>query len=467
VRGTILVNFWEIVRRAETTGPKVDQRDFDLECVSKKIMELQKEHDIHYDPKVIVPSDNGLADRTWQAAIELLLHSGIYYNQTGRVIKFTEDEIRDELRDAPSKITLGEGEDTVTIKSRGVEDSEPPIVFGGPFGCPMTEEMFVKINQAYAQEPLIDILFMPGHVERIEGMDVREHSPAEVQLARCSAERLREAVRRAGRPGMPIAGYAGGVTNENEVAASDPERGLRRFDIRNAAFLSELKVNSTILSMVAHYLNYGCPVSVGMVPLVGGFGGDPAGTAILATSYHIAARLIYKAIVCSLGPQHMKYGQQSNQYSLFVNSLAGQAVSRNSHILRSTTAAVSAYPPSTQNMLEGAAIALAAVVSGSNISGGPRPARTFAEKNLVSPLATRLFAEVGHAATGMKRENADEILKGIVNKYIDTMAFDKVEKGRPFQETYDPETLRPNKETMDLYLEAKKELKALGIERIT
>ena len=457
-----MVNFWEVIRRGEL-GPKVAERDFDMKHVALKIIELQKEHGIKYDPNVIIPSDNSLADSVWQAGIELLVHSGVYHTQTGRVIKVTEEEIKDELRHAPREFTLGEGLDRVTLRSRGVEDQEPPLVFGGPFGAPMTEELFVKINQAYAQEPLIDVLFMPGHLERIEGLDIREHSPTEVQAARCFAEWTREAIRRAGRPGMPVSCVGGGVTGVNEVAASDPDRGLRRFDTRGVNFLSELRVETQYLSKVAHYLNYGCPIRVGIVPFCGGFGGDPAGTAILAVAHHVAARLVYKGTICSFGPQHIKYGQQSNPHSLYLNSLAGQAISRNSQILRTTTATVSAYPPSEQNMIEGAAIALAAVVSGSHISGGPRPARTFAEKNLVSPLATRLFAEVGHAATRISRGEADGILKELIKKYVDRMTLDKVPKGRPFQETFNLATLSPTEETTKIYAETRGKLEALGV----
>lgn len=444
-------------------GLKVESRDFDMKYIAMKIIELQREHRIGYDPGVLVPKDNGLADSVWEAGLELLIHSGVYYNQTGRVIRFSEEEIKEELRDCPREITLGEGEDARRVKNRTVEDSEHPIITGGPFGAPITEELFVKINQAYAQEPLIDFLYMPGHLERIEGLDIREHSPTEVQAARCFAEWTREAIRRAGRPGMPVSCVGGGVTGVNEVAASDPERGLRRFDTRGVNFLSELRVETQYLSKVAHYLNYGCPIRVGIVPFCGGFGGDPAGTAILAVAHHIAARLVYKGTICSFGPQHIKYGQQSNPHSLYLSSLAGQAISRNSHLLRTTTATVSAYPPSKQNMLEGAAIALAAVVSGSHISGGPRPARTFAEKNLVSPLATRLFAEVGRAATRISREEADDILKELIKKYVDRMTLDKVPKGRPFQEIFDLATLRPTEESTKIYAETKGELEALGI----
>jgi len=98
--------------------------------------------------------------------------------------------------------------------------------------------------------------------------------------------------------------------------------------------------------------------------------------------------------------KHRKYGQQSNPHSLFVNSLAGPSPYLETHIsFAAQTAAVSAYPPSTQNMLEGAAIAAGSccpqkqhkAVALGLLGHSPR-------KNLVSPLATRLFAEVGYAA---------------------------------------------------------------------
>ncbi|HJX22977.1 MAG TPA: monomethylamine:corrinoid methyltransferase, partial [Candidatus Bathyarchaeia archaeon] len=123
-----MVDFWEVVRRAELTGPKVEGRDFDMKHVALKVVELQQEHGIKYDPEILVPNEGGLADDVWQAAIELLLHSGVYYAQTGRVIRFTEEEIMEEIRNSPKKLTLGEGEDEITVMSRDVDDTSPPKV---------------------------------------------------------------------------------------------------------------------------------------------------------------------------------------------------------------------------------------------------------------------------------------------------------------------------------------------------
>ncbi|HJX24345.1 MAG TPA: monomethylamine:corrinoid methyltransferase [Candidatus Bathyarchaeia archaeon] len=456
-----MVNFWEVVRRGEL-GPKVAERDFDMKHVALKIIELQREHCIKFDAKVIIPSDNGLADSVWQAAIELLVHSGVYYTQTGRVIKFTEDEIKDELMHTPDEFIMGAGEDTVKMMHRDVEDARYPLVFGGPHGAPVSEDMLVKLNQAYAQERLIDVLNHSGHLEWIEGVEIRADSPLEVQAAWVAAERTREALRRAGRPNMPVAAWSAGVTGVNEVVASNEERGMRRFDPRMVYWLPELKVDWANISKTAHYHAFGCPVYAVSLPLTGGLGGDPAGTAILTAAYHIANRLVFKATIAHLGPQHVKFGQQSNPHSLYMGSLAGQAISRNSNLLRVTSITVSGRPPSKQNLYEGAAGMLAWTVSGSDLNCGPRPARTL-YYNHVSPLAARFCAEIGRAAAGMKRDTARDIVKELLKKYQDYIDFEKAAKGSPFETFYDTNTLIPKRDYLQAYNEVKRELTDLGL----
>jgi hypothetical protein len=63
-----MVNFWEVIRRGEL-GPKVAERDFDMKHVALKIMELQREHSIKWDPDVIIPSDDSLADKIGRAHV--------------------------------------------------------------------------------------------------------------------------------------------------------------------------------------------------------------------------------------------------------------------------------------------------------------------------------------------------------------------------------------------------------------
>ncbi|MEM3754198.1 MAG: monomethylamine:corrinoid methyltransferase [Candidatus Bathyarchaeia archaeon] len=456
-----MVSFWEIVRRSES-GPIVSEKEFDINFIGSKILELQKEYDIRYDPENLIPIDDDLVDKVWQAAIDLLLHAGVYHLGTKRCIRFSEEEIKDELKTTPRKIKLGIAKDEVEVISRKVEDSNKPVIFGGPHNAPVSENLFIKLNQAYAQERLINVLLMPGQIQSIEGMMVRAGSALEVQAARCYGEWARSAIRKAGRPNIAIVAWAGGVTSLNELAASDPENGLRRLDPRCVIFMPELKVDDLNLSKAAYYLSHGCPIYCAFLPLIGGFAGDPAGTAIIAVAYHIASRVVFKASILHFGPQHLYYHQQSNPQSIFMNSLAGQAVSKNSSLIRVTSATVSARPFTEQIHYEGAAIALASVTSGSHVVGGPRPAKTLF-LNHVSPLDTRVYAKVSIAASKIKKEDANEIIKELIKKYEDKIELDKAPIGKPFEECYDLETLTPKKDYVELCNKVEKELIELGI----
>ena len=91
----------------------------------------------------------------------------------------------------------------------------------------------------------------------------------------------------------------------------------------------------------------------------------------------------------------------------YIKELDGQIIATTSH---TTTG----RPGSAQYAQEFSALALTAVTSGSNVSG-PRPTEPMGYNN-VSPLMARLFAEVAHAAAGMKREQAADIVEQLHGK---------------------------------------------------
>jgi len=439
----------------------VTERDFDLNHVSKQVFQLAKEHEINYDRERIIPNDNSLADDLWEAGLSLFLRSGIYYLSTRRIIRFTEDEVKEALRGLAGKIAVGEGKDRREITNRVVEDPKFPTIFAGPFGADVSQEMFIKLNQAYAQEPSIDVLFMPGHLSKIKGVAIRVNSPLEVEAALRSAQWTRKAIELAGREGMPVAVQASGISGLAEMVASNPEWGFRRSDPRAVLFLPELKTSDPFMARAAHYIDYGCPIYGGFTTLIGGYGGGPNSTAIAAIAHHIAALLVFKADIVHLGPQHILLGQQSNPMSLWEASITAQAVARNSRIIRTTSATVSGRPFSKQMFYEAAALAVSAAVGGSNLSG-PRSAKPIYE-NHVSPLDARFFAEVGRAATRIKREDANDIVKELLKRYEDKIRFEKAPVGKPFEECYNVQTLTPKEEYVELYSEAKKEMENLGV----
>ena len=451
------MSFKEIAKRAET-GPLMDANDFLMQRVAANVTKLQKKYGIKWDGKTLVNLDDDLADRCWAAGKELLLTAGLYSANSHRVIEFTAGEVEQQLRFVPERLTMGQGKDTATITHRGVEDPQLPFVFSGPFNADTHESMFVRLNEAFAQERVIDCLFLPGYLKQLDGLMIRPNSGLSSRAAVLYGQWAREAVRRAGRPGMPICGHA--VMAANEIACTNEAWGLRQTDPRAMVLLSELQVDDVTMTRLGYYLSYGCPIYVAFTPLVGGYGGGPDGTAIVATASYVASVML-EAEICHLGPQHIKYKQQTNNHSLFVGSLANQAAARNSHIIATTSHTTAGRPGSDQYPYEFSALALAVVPSGSHVSG-PRPAEPLGFNN-VSPLMARLFAEVARAAAGMTRAQAAVIVEALYSKYKDKLIFDEAPKGRPFQELYDVDTLTPTPEHQALYDAVKEELVRLGV----
>jgi methylamine--corrinoid protein Co-methyltransferase len=78
-----------------------------------------------------------------------------------------------------------------------------------------------------------------------------------------------------------------------------------------------------------------------------------------------------------------------------------------------------------------------------------------------SPLECRFMAKVAHAAEKISRQEADPIVKALMDKYRDGQKEMRI--GKPFNEIYDLNTLQPTAEWMNLYNQACEELERLGL----
>jgi methylamine--corrinoid protein Co-methyltransferase len=117
--------------------------------------------------------------------------------------------------------------------------------------------------------------------------------------------------------------------------------------------------------------------------------------------------------------------------------------------------------PGTKELLyEVAAMTVMGAASGTCAMIGPRSNAGVHNGN-VSGLEARFMAEVGHAAAGMPRKQADELVTWLVDKYKDTL--DKRPIGKHFTEVYDLKTVKPKPEWLAMYEEVKDELRARGL----
>ena len=110
------VSFWEVLERSRA-GEKVEEKVFDM-SIFKAVQRLSKEYCITYEKTQPVPSEDRLADAIFNAGLQFYAEVGTFCISTGRVIRFTEEEIREGLAASPEEIRLGEGKEAFTLRHR-------------------------------------------------------------------------------------------------------------------------------------------------------------------------------------------------------------------------------------------------------------------------------------------------------------------------------------------------------------
>jgi methylamine--corrinoid protein Co-methyltransferase len=196
------VTVFEAFNRAKT-GQKVDESVWDYDLIPKTASRLKEKYGIKMDKKVLIPTDETLVQNLFKAGMEMLVECGIYCMDTGRVIKYTENEVWTSVAAAPKRAIIGEGRDARVLEPRSYKDSRPPIIQGGPTGAPCSEEQFLNIHQSYAKEGIVDTI-VDGVLQTIHGYDPTPNSPWEIAAVKNEAYLVRLAQARAGRPGMGL-----------------------------------------------------------------------------------------------------------------------------------------------------------------------------------------------------------------------------------------------------------------------
>lgn len=199
LRKLLVYDVWERAHK----GPKVEEKEWDFKIVPTKAAEIAKDLGIKVEKTMIIPPDD-LADKVYEAGIRMLTEVGLYCIDTKRVVKVTEDEIRDGLKRAPRELFIGAGKDmTHMVQRRRGGDPIKPVIQGGPTGAPCSERWFLKIMQSYAQESVVDTL-VNGVLSEVDGTPVTPGTPWEMRAVKLEQMFVRIAAANAGRPGMGV-----------------------------------------------------------------------------------------------------------------------------------------------------------------------------------------------------------------------------------------------------------------------
>ncbi len=118
-------NLIDFMERA-TSGPIVLEDDFNMKHLIPNIRKIVQDFNIDYTPGNPVPADDDLADRLFEAAVEFVVRTGVYCDDTNRVIQFERDEIKDAIENLPAGSYFGEGRERRLFMSRKPEDERTP-----------------------------------------------------------------------------------------------------------------------------------------------------------------------------------------------------------------------------------------------------------------------------------------------------------------------------------------------------
>lgn len=438
------------------TGPIVSESDFDMKHIYQGIQKVVKKYGIKLDSGNIVNMDDDLADRVWNAAIEFLAGAGVYSKDTGRVIQYTEQEIRNMISLAPSEAVYGEGSDTIFEVSRKPDDNIRPINQGGPVNTPVPNEYFAPITLSYLQEPRVEAHCTVTNMN-VRGRDIRSKSQTEILAAWEEVLAFKHIARVAGRPGLSYFGIGISVTDVGQLAAGHL---LGPGDSHCFGLISELKADNSILNKLTQIIMLDGICVPYANPIYGGLGGGVEGQTVLLCAEMIALSTVFLATSVGTTPTHPMLFCNTTKEMLLESSVAFQAIARNSHIMTRYTGTQVGGCGTKTLLYELVAGVAMQVRSGISRVAGPRPA-TGAIAGACSGLEARFQGELIEAFSQVDRQEAERIAQLAYAKYADQL--DQKPYGKPFWEVYDSETVTPTAEWLNMYEEVKREVSDWGL----
>ena len=447
-----MITFQEVVNRA-LDGPITSGKDFDLKLLVSISRRLAKEYDINYDPENPIPMDDDLADRVWKAGKELFIEAGVYCPDTERRITFSPEEVNQALSYRPNAIKFGEGVERRIFPHRVPEDPTPPWCSLGAGGGAVSSELhMMALIRAYARNPLCWSITTPS-LTHVDGQIIVAGSPIELEAAIRNIKLAREALRQAGRPGLPIVNGVASATHASSHIAG-ASFGIRTTDAMEIGAHHEMRVDFDSMNKVAYTLSVGTQIWAENGVVMGGMAGGPATTAIVTAAYNLLDILVLRGSTQHPFPIHFNLRTTTTRDTLWVRSVANQAISRNSWLPVANLGYIGAGPMTKMALYETAAWVIASVVSGGSIEAEGIAKNSHVDHT--SPIEPYFASEIAHAVAGLGRKKANQIVKALLSKYEDHLEDAPI--GSPLQDCMDLETGKINPDFLMLYREVRQEL---------
>jgi len=236
---------------------------------------------------------------------------------------------------------------------------------------------------------------------------------------------------------------------------------MKHSDLHECSQLNELKIDMSMLNMIAAWHMSGDNILIEQMPIVGGYCGGVEETAICDVATSIASFALLNADIHLGGPIHVRWGTTTNRQSLQVAAHTAMALDTNTDLLMANQYYTMAGPCTEMNLLEIAAQAMCDTASGRELLSGVASAKGV-RIDMVTGMEARMMGEASMAACGMEVSEVNNIVERVLNWY--EKSYYQPPKSKTFQESYDVESIEPNAEYISVYDSALNILSNCGID---
>jgi methylamine--corrinoid protein Co-methyltransferase len=438
-------------------GKRVTEKEWDTKILPTTLKEVAKEFgllktcDIH-NP---VNTDGELADRFFQAGWEAAQRLGFFCPDTESIIRVDADELEREFKKVPSSFAAGFGEGERVVKARTPSDGQRPI-FVAPLSIQMDEELYIPLSQGIVSSKLIDFQEGPS-LDTVLGSPLLADTPYETLAGIYEYHMRTEAQRRAGRAGMGNALVSSASTHFGFLSGfnlyTQPQIAL----CLNPAFM---KINYTTFHKCFVASELGGNIRSESPTMIGGYTGGPETTAIASIATDILQFPICGAVLPGSPSYDIRYSGNCGRHGVWTQSMATQAVTRNSPIILMKTINQVAGPSDDMFFFETIVGMTAASASGQAFTISPRSAGG-SRKNHLTPIEAWYNAAVFKGAAGLSLSQANEICKEVIPLFEDALM--NPPKGKSFRELFDIDTLPPIPAYREQYMKMRQFAESLGI----
>lgn len=439
------------------TAPRVLEADWDRKILPRTLKSIAKKYDLlgTCDTENPVNTDPELADAFFKAGWEAALELGFYCHDTESIIKVDEDELKRELKKAPSQFTIGKGTEARTVRSRRPSDGVEPI-YTAPLSIQMDEELYVPLVQGIVSSPLIDFQEGPS-LDTVMGRPLLADTPYETFAGIYEAHLRKHGQWLAGRPGMGNALVSSSSTHFGFLSS------FNMFDMPQIALCLNpafMKINYTTFHKCFVAYEQGGYVRSESPTMIGGYTGGPETTAIASIATDLLQYPICGAFLPGSPSYDLRYGGNCGSYGIWTQTMATQAFARNMDIPLMKTINQVAGPNTKMFFLESIVGLGANSASGQAFTIAPRSAGGSA-KNHLTPIECWFGASVFKGAAGVSLSDMNDICKELIPQY--EAQLNDPPKGQSFRDLYNIDTLEVNDDYKAMYFEMRELAESLGI----